>query len=236
MSVNLEKHISAGVQASTSAVFMGMVYNWMCAGIALTGITAWAFASSKTFANYLLTNQWLFWTLLIAQLAICIGLTSFIRKLSAMAATGLFLLYSAVTGVTFSVIFMAYELGSIATAFFSTAAAFAGLSAYGYVTKRDLSGMGSFCVMGLFGLIAAILINLFVHNAMFDFVISCAGVLIFSGLTAYDTQKIKEFGEQAPLDDHEAVRRGVILGAFSLYLDFINLFLYLLRFMGNSRD
>ena len=174
--------------------------------------------------------------LIIAQFALVIALSAAVQRMSAGMATGLFALYSVLTGATLSSIFIVYPIGSIANAFFVTAGTFLAMSVYGTVTKRDLTGMGSFLMMGLFGIIIAMIVNLFLKSTMMDFVISCIGVLIFTGLTAYDTQKLRQFGENTPLDDATAVRRGVILGALTLYLDFINLFLMMLRLFGGSRD
>ena len=151
-------------------------------------------------------------------------------------ATMLFMLYAFLNGLTFSVIFLAYEIGSIVNAFVATAGTFLAMSVYGTVTKRDLTSLGSFLMMGLFGIIIASVVNIFLGSSMMDFVISCAGVLIFTLYTAYDTQKIREFGMSAPIGDGEAVQRGAILGALELYLDFINLFIHLLRLFALSRD
>ena len=149
----------------------------------------------------------------------------------------MFLLYSVLTGLTLSSIFIVYPIGSIANAFFSTAGMFLAMSIYGTVTKRDLTGMGNFLFMGLIGIIIASIVNIFLASSAMDFVISVCGVIIFTGLTAYDTNKLRQFGASAPLDDAVAIRRGAILGALTLYLDFINLFLMMLRlFGGNNSD
>ena len=159
-----------------------------------------------------------------------------IRHMSGSQATAMFMAYSALTGVTFSILPIIYPAVAIAKAFVTTAGMFGAMSIYGMTTKRDLTGVGSFAIMGLFGLIIAMLVNIFLQSAAMDFVISGLGVVIFTLLTAYDTQKLKVMGESAPANDGTAVRRGVILGALTLYLDFINLFLFLLRFFGGGRD
>lgn len=156
--------------------------------------------------------------------------------MSATTATAVFIAYSALTGLTLSSIFVVYPIGSIANAFLTATGTFLAMSVYGTVTKRDLTGMGNFLMMGLFGIIIASIVNIFLASSMMDFVISCIGVLIFTGLTAYDTQKLRAFGMNAPVDDATAMRRGALLGALELYLDFINLFLMLLRLFGGNRD
>jgi FtsH-binding integral membrane protein len=166
-------------------------------------------------------------------LGLVIALSAAVHRFSAATATAMFLLCSGLTGVTLSSIFIVYTSGSIAAAFLTTAGTFGAMSVYGTVTKRDLTGMGSFLFMGLIGLVIAMVVNIFLQSAMMDFVISGIGVLIFTGLTAYDTQKLRQFGMNAPLDDTTAIRRGAILGALTLYLDFINLFLMMLRLLGN---
>ena len=221
---------------SVASIFMRQVYQWMTAGLAVTAGTAWFVAGTPALQQAILSSSWIFIALIVAQLGLVIALSAAVQKMSAAAATGVFLLYSALTGLTLSSIFVVYPMGSITNAFVVTAGTFLAMSVYGTVTKRDLTAMGSFLMMGLFGIIIAMVVNIFLKSAMMDFVISCIGVLVFTGLTAYDTQKIKEFGSNAPLDDATAVRRGVILGALTLYLDFINLFLMLLRLFGGSRD
>ncbi len=222
--------------ASVASIFMRQVYQWMSMGLALTAVTAWVVAGSQSMQSLIFGNSFVLIALVIAQLGLVLGISAAIQRMSATMATGLFMLYSALTGVTMSSIFLVYPMGSIVNAFVVTAGTFLAMSVYGWVTKRDLTSMGSFLMMGLFGLIIAMVVNIFLQSAMMDYVISGIGVLIFTGLTAYDTQKIKEFGANAPINDGTAVRRGVILGALTLYLDFINLFLMMLRFMGGNRD
>ncbi|MBD5642044.1 MAG: Bax inhibitor-1/YccA family protein, partial [Desulfovibrio sp.] len=174
--------------------------------------------------------------LVLAQFGLVIAISAAINKMSAPVATGLFLLYSALTGAMLSSIFVVYPIGSIGTAFVCTAGTFLAMSIYGTVTKRDLTGLGSFLFMGLIGLIIAMLVNIFLKSTMMNFIISCVGVLVFTGLTAYDTQRLRNFGEQAPVDNALAMRRGAILGALTLYLDFINIFIMMLRLFGGGRD
>ncbi len=221
---------------SVASIFLRQVYQWMTIGLGTTAVLAWVVANSEAARQLIFGNSIVLIGLIIAQFGLVMAISAAVQRMSASTATGLFLLYSGLTGVTLSSIFIAYPIGSIVNAFVVTAGTFFAMSVYGLVTKRDLTSMGSFLIMGLFGLIIAMIVNIFLQSAMMDFVISAIGVLIFTGLTAYDTQKIKNFGANAPLSDATAVRRGVILGALTLYLDFINLFLMMLRFFGGSRD
>ncbi len=223
-------------EVSVASIFMRQVYQWMTLGLGITAATAWMVAGSQSMQALIFSSSIVLIALVIAQLGLVVAISAAIQRMSAATATGLFMLYSALTGLTLSSVFMVYPMGSIVTAFIVTSGTFLAMSLYGWVTKRDLTAMGSFLMMGLFGIIIAMVVNIFMQSAMMDYVISGVGVLIFTGLTAYDTQKIKEFGANAPLNDSTAVRRGVILGALTLYLDFINLFLMMLRFMGGSRD
>lgn len=221
---------------SVVSVYMRKVYLWMTAGLALTALVAASLAAHPDTMLAILGNPISLILLVVAQLGLVIALSAAVHKMSATTATMLFLLYSGLTGVTISSIFVVYPMGSIANAFFATAGTFLAMSVYGTVTKRDLTGMGSFLTMGLFGIIIAMVVNIFLQSTMMDFIISCIGVIVFTGLTAYDTQKLREFGMAAPLEDGTAVQRGAILGALTLYLDFINLFLMLLRIFGGNRD
>ncbi len=228
---NLNQEQSKAIEEA-QVTYMSKVYSWMMAGLAVTGITAYFIYSSDFIYNL---NGTIMLFLIIAQFGLVIGISKMINRISAFTAQMLFLLYSFLTGVTFSVLFMAYSASSLSNTFFITAGAFAGLSAFGFMTKKDLSAMGRFLYMALFGLIIALVVNMFVGSSTFDFLISAVGVVLFSGLTAYDTQKIKEMyllQEQG----EEMVAKGAILGALTLYLDFVNLFLFLLRFLGGSRD
>ena len=225
-------------QSAVSAVsiYMRQVYMWMTAGLAITAVTAFAVASSPDLQMAILGNMVIMIALIVAQFGLVIALSAAIHKMSATTATAVFIAYSALTGLTLSSIFVVYTIGSIANAFLTATGTFLAMSVYGTVTKRDLTGMGNFLMMGLFGIIIASIVNIFLASSMMDFVISCIGVLIFTGLTAYDTQKLRAFGMNAPVDDATAMRRGALLGALELYLDFINLFLMLLRLFGGNRD
>jgi len=218
--------------------YMLSVYNYMASGVLLTGIVALLFANSSLInliANPA-TGQptLLFWVALFAPFAIVLGLSFGINRISAGTAQALFWVYAALVGVQFSTLFLVYTGVSIAQTFFAVAAAFLGLSLYGYTTKRDLSGMGQFLIMGVVGIFIALLINLFLRSPAFDLAISAIGVLLFAGLTAYDTQKIKSVYFQVS-GYGEAVAKSAVMGALTLYLDFINMFLFLLRFMGDRR-
>ncbi len=220
----------------TASVYMRHVYQWMTAGLAVTGAAAWFTTDSPAMMQLVFGNGMApVIVLAVAVFALPLILSGMIARLSAAAATGLFLLYSALMGVFLSSVLLIYTQSSVVTAFVSTAGMFLAMSVYGTVTKRDLTSLGSFLSMGLIGLLIAMVVNLFLQNTMMEMVISAVGVLIFTGLTAYDTQRIRAFGAGAPLHDDTAVRRGAVLGALTLYLDFINLFLMLLRLMGDRR-
>jgi len=216
--------------------FMRGVYGWMGLGLGVTALAAFMTASTPAMMQFIFGNQIVFFGLIIAELVLVVAISAAINKLSASAASGLFLLYSALNGLTLSVIFMAYTQSSIMSAFVVSAGMFAAMSVYGLVTKKDLTSWGSFLFMGLIGIIIASIVNMFVKSSAMSMVISYVGVLVFVGLTAYDTQKLKIMGETAPAGDGTAVRRGTILGALTLYLDFINLFLMMLRIMGSGRE
>lgn len=214
--------------------FMVKVYNWMTAGLVTTGVMAFYVANNETMMNMVVQNKLIFFVLLIAQLGLVFYLSSSIQNMSASQATGTFILYSGLNGVTFSFIFLAYTASSITTAFMVTAGTFGAMSLYGYTTKKDLTSLGSFMFMGLIGLIIASLVNLFMNSPALTWITTYAGVLIFTGLTAYDTQKIKMMnvlGNEGTEED----QKEAIIGALTLYLDFINLFLMILRVMGDRR-
>jgi FtsH-binding integral membrane protein len=218
--------------------YMLSVYNYMASGVLLTGVVAMLFANSSLI-NLIVnpaTGQAtpLFWVVLFAPLAIVFVLGFGINRLSAGTAQALFWVYAGLIGVQFSSLFLVYTGASIAQAFFATAAAFLALSLYGYTTKRDLSALGTFFIMGVVGLFIAMLINLFLRSPGMNLAISAIGVLLFAGLTAYDTQKIKSI-YFAVAGNGEAMAKTAVIGALNLYLDFINMFLFLLRFMGNRR-
>jgi len=215
--------------------FMRGVYQWMGLGLLLTAGVAWAMSSSSM-AEIVYGNSFLFFGLIIAELILVFVISGAINRLSSAMASGLFLLYSALNGVTLSYIFIVYSKTSIGSTFVVCSAMFGAMSIYGLVTKKDLTSMGSFMFMGLIGIVIASVVNIFLKSSAMSFIISGIGVIVFTALTAYDTQKLMLMGESVPADDGTAVRRGVILGALTLYLDFINLFLMLLRFFGGSKD
>lgn len=224
----------SGLRAGVLSAFMSRVYTWMTLGILVTGIVSYWIGNNPAIVKQVFANQVFFWLVIIAQFGAVIYLSAMINRISAAAAAITFLAYSALTGVTLSFIFVAYTQQSIASAFVATAAGFGGLSLFGYTTKRDLGPIGSFLMMGLFGLIAIMLLSLFIPSLMgsgMQLFISVAGVVIFAGLTAYDTQRIKAFAS-APA---QVLGQQAVLGALVLYLDFINLFLNLLRLMGDRR-
>lgn len=216
--------------------WMAGIWRWMTGGIALTAAVAWLVAASPEISGLIFGNSLILIGLVVVQFALVIALSAGISKMNASTAGIMFLLYSALTGATLSSVFIVYDLGSVVTAFVTCSAMFAALSAYGMLTKRNLSAMGSFMFMGLIGLLVAMIVNMFLKSAVMEFVISCAGVLIFAGLTAWDTQKLQAMGENALAGDGEMARKLTVLGALTLYLDFINLFLMLLRFFGSGRD
>ena len=202
----------------------------MTLGLAITGLTA-LFVADSNLIEVLFSGSFTFWILIIAELALVWYLSSRIMKLSMPVATAAFAVYSLLNGVTLSPIFLVYTGESIASTFFITAGTFAAMAIFGYTTKRDLSSMGSYLMMGLIGLIIASVVNIFVGSSLLMWVVSYLGVLIFVGLTAYDTQRIKEMIAQS-VGDEEQTKKVALLGALNLYLDFINLFLYLLRLFG----
>ncbi len=222
--------------SSAVSTYMRQVYLWMSAGLAVTTVVAYGVAGTPTIRDLILGNSIALILLVLAQFGLVIAISAAIHKLSASAATGLFLLYSALTGAMLSSIFVVYPIATIGNAFLVTTGTFLAMTAYGTVTKRDLTSFGNFLFMGLIGIIIAMVVNIFLKSTMMNFIVSCLGVLIFTGLTAYDTQKLRRFGEAAPLDDGTAIRRGAILGALTLYLDFINIFLMLLQLFGGNRD
>jgi FtsH-binding integral membrane protein len=235
---------TAAVDAGLRA-YMIRVYNYMAAGVALTGVVAWLTfnAAVVTGPNGAITGLTSFGhaifggpltiVLFLATLGIVFFMSFRINRLQPSTAFALFMLYAGLLGLMLSSIFLAYTLTSVTRVFFISAASFGALSLYGYTTKRDLSPIGSFLVMGLFGLILAMVVNIFLKSTGLEFVISVIGVLIFAGLTAWDTQRIKEM--YSVQDDGTIAGRKAVMGALTLYLDFINLFLFLLRFLGDRR-
>jgi hypothetical protein len=217
--------------SSAFSVLMRKVYVWMTLALVITGFTAYGVATSPGIQQAIFTNQIVFWGLIIAEFALVIGVSAAINRLSLATATLMFVLYSVINGALLSSIFLIYTASSIATVFFITAGTFATMALIGYTTKTDLTSIGKYLFMALIGLIIATFVNFFIKSSGFDYVLSYIGVLIFVGLTAYDSQKIKQMLLQAP-DAGEGAQKIALLGALSLYLDFINLFLYLLRIFG----
>ncbi len=238
-----ERAIPQVPATEASTIFLAKVFNWMAIGLGLTGVIAFLTINSQTALQMLFTVQdgyakpnMLLYGLLIAELGMVFYLSARVQKISAQAATVIFLGYSALNGVTLSTILLYYTASSVAATFFVTAGMFGAMAVYGFVTKKDLSSWGSFLFMGLIGIIIASVVNIFLGSSMMSWVISGIGVLVFTGLTAYDVQQITRMGEQGIMNGGEAaIRKGAIMGALKLYLDFINLFLMLLRFMGDRR-
>ena len=220
---------------SVVATLMRNVYIWMTLALVITGLTAMVTAKSEALMTFIFTNNWAFIALMILQLGLVFYFSARINRMSFSTATAVFILYSAITGLTFSSIFVVFSMNSIATTFFITAGMFAAMALVGSFTKKDLSGMGKFALMALIGLIIAGIVNMFLRNAMMDFIVSGIGVLVFAGLTAYDSQKIRQM-LQMQSEINESTQKLALFGSLSLYLDFINIFLYLLRFFGSSRD
>ena len=230
---NYQNEISAQrvMDRSVSATLMRSVYYWMAGALTITGLTAMLVANNETLMSILFSSMGLVWGLLIAEIVLVMILSAAINKLSFSMATLLFILYSVLNGVTLSSIFVIYTQGSIASTFFITAGMFGALAVYGTVTKRDLSGMGRFLFMTLIGLIIATIVNIFVHSTMLYWITTFVGVLVFAGLTAWDAQKIQQMAQTAD-EVNETTQKLALLGSLMLYLDFINLFLYLLRIFG----
>lgn len=217
--------------------FIRSVYNWMAIGLALTGFVAYYVANTPALVEIIFGNRLLFFGLIIGELALVFTISARIQKMQASTATALFVVYSILNGATLSFIFLVYTASSITSTFFICAATFVACSIFGWTTKRDLTSMGGFLTMGLIGIIIASLVNMFFRSTAMSMIISYIGVIVFVGLTAYDTQHLKTMALNQP-DGLEAgvIRKGAILGALKLYLDFINLFLMLLRILGGGRD
>ena len=221
-------------QTSVKSVMSG-VYGWMTFALAISGLCAYLVGTTPNLAKTLLTGG-MFWVLVIAEVGLVMAISAMINKMSAALATALFVAYSALNGITLGFIFIAYTMESIALTFFITAGTFGAMAVVGMVTKIDLSKMGSILMMALIGLIIASIVNIFMHSSTLYWICTYAGVLIFTGLTAYDVQNIKRLCLETEGEGFEVKRKVAILGALSLYLDFINLMLYLLRIFGNRRD
>ncbi len=212
-------------------VLMRKVYVWMTLALLITGATAYGVATSPGIQMALFSNQLLFWGLIIAEFALVIGISAAINRLSLTTATLMFILYSVINGAMLSSIFLIYTMSSIASVFFITAGTFGVMALIGYTTKKDLTSMGKILFMALIGIIIATVVNIFLKSSGLQMIVSYLGVLIFVGLTAYDSQKIKHMLQMAP-DASEASQKLALLGALTLYLDFVNLFIYLLRIFG----
>lgn len=217
------------------ASFMHKVYAWMSLGLTITAITSYFVYCNPVILNAIVLNKFVFFALLIAQIGLVFYVSSAFQKLNYATSAFLFSLYAFLFGLTLSVIFAVYQLGSIYQVFGITVAMFGFMAFYGYYTKSDLTSFGKIMFMGLIGLIIAGLVNMFLHNSKLDYIISFFGVLIFTGLTAYDVQRIKELGNSL-LERGEEERKIALVCALTLYLDFINLFLYLLNFLGKKKD
>lgn len=221
--------------ASTFKVLMRKVYLWMTLALMITGITAAGVANSPNILALIYSSQVVMWGIIIAEFGLVIYISARLEKLSLSSATTLFALYSILNGVMLSSIFLLYSTAIISKVFFITAGTFGVTALYGYATKKDLSSLGNILFMALIGLVIATVVNVFMKSAMFDLILSYIGVIIFVGLTAWDSQKIKHM-MMVQQDADESAQKLALIGALSLYLDFINLFLYLLRIFGRSND
>lgn len=221
--------------AAVQGEFIRRVYNWMGLGLAATALVALYTASSPQLLKIIFGNSLVFFGLILAELGLVFALSAGINRFSYSTATLMFFVYSALNGLTLSVIFLAYTSASITSTFFVTAGTFGAMSFYGYTTKSDLSSWGSFLFMGLIGIVLASVVNIFFNSPMIYWVVTYAGILVFVGLTAYDTNKLKEMA-RAGFADEETEGKSAVMGALALYLDFINLFLMLLRVLGSRRD
>lgn len=224
-----------GLVSLAFPALMRKVYVWMTLALVITGFTAFGIAENPGLVYTIVTNRLLFWGLVIGEFALVMAIYGAIGRLSATAATLLFVLYSIVNGATLSVIFLAYTMTSIASVFFITAGTFAVMAFIGYTTKTDLTSFGKMLMMGLIGIILATVVNIFIGSSMLNMIVSYVGVVVFVGLTAYDSQKIKNLLYQVDNMSEEA-QKLALLGSLTLYLDFVNLFLMLLRIFGGNRD
>ena len=221
--------------ASTFKVLMRKVYLWMTLALMITGITAAGVANSPNILALIYSSQVVMWGIIIAEFGLVIYISARLEKLSLSTATTLFALYSILNGMMLSSIFLLYSTAIISKVFFITAGTFGVTALYGYATKKDLSSLGNILFMALIGLVIATVVNVFMKSAMFDLILSYIGVIIFVGLTAWDSQKIKHM-MMVQQDADESAQKLALIGALSLYLDFINLFLYILRIFGRSND
>lgn len=230
----------SGVSTATAELvktrFVKNVYSWMAGGLGVTAATSLMVLKSETLLTALIMNRMLFWGLILAELGLVVWLSGWINRMSVATASWAFLTYSVVNGLTLSVVFLRYTPSSVAIAFAVSAGMFGSAALYGTITKRDLTSMGSIAFMAVIGIIIASIANIWLASSALDWIISYAGVAIFTALTAYDAQKVKHMGYEAAGSGEAALSRYAIIGALALYLDFINLFLFMLRIFGNSRD
>ncbi len=233
--MSVEQLSAGGYDLARRNSLLRAVYFWMMIGLLVSAVTAFVAASSPAVQSALFGNPYMIWFLIAVELGLVIVISAAINKISAPTARILFLLFSFVDGLTLSVIFLAYTEASIAATFFIAALTFGVMSLYGYFTDTDLSSAGKFLFMGLIGIIIAIVVNFFLKSPTVDWVVSAIGIIIFVGLTAYDTQKIRQLGEERASEEGDEPARLAILGALSLYLDLINLFIMMLQFTGNRR-
>jgi len=224
----------ASTLAAVEKRVLNQVYTWMTLGLALTAAIAWYCADTAEIRSFLAQNRWVMWSLIIGELGLVFTISGFIHRLSAVVAASLFFLYSALNGITLSSIFLVYNLGSIAGVFMITAGTFGLMSLYGLTTQRDLSSIGNLLFMALIGMVIAGLVNLFIGSSIMSLIISATGVLVFTGLTAFDAQRIKAMAASAL--DGESEGKLAVIGALSLYLNFINLFLSLLNLFGGRNE
>jgi uncharacterized protein len=227
---SIVERANSGIQT-----YMAQVYGWMTCGLLLTAVVAWYAANTPAVRDLIFSSQIIFFGLIIVQLGLVFVISGMINRLNGTMATSLFMLYSVLTGLTVSSIFIMYTHSSIASTFLIAAGMFGAMSVYGYTTKRDLSGMGSMLFMGVIGIVLASVVNIWLKSPALMWAVTYIGVLVFVGLTAYDTQKLKNMGAQLDANDKDGFRKYSIVGALTLYLDFINLFLMLLRIFGNRR-
>ena len=233
MENKITSHENIGVKNNIT-VYLTRVYNWMALALFVTGLTAYYTAGSEKIMSLIYSSQIVFFGLIIGELLLVVYLSRAIHKISQNTALMVFLLYAMLNGLTMSVIFMIYTTASIASTFYITAGTFGVMSLYGYYTKNDLTKIGNLAMMGLIGIIIASIVNMFFQNDMMGWIITYLGVAIFVGLTAYDTQKLKEIGANG-FKNGESMEKIAIMGALTLYLDFINLFLFLLRIFGDRK-
>ena len=221
---------------TTLSTYLSSVFRYMAGGLCITAFISYFTIQSPVFMASLINNPFLYIALLVIEVVVAMYLSLRISTFSAQKATAIFILYSALNGITLAPLLFFYTGASVVKTFFICAGMFGAMSIYGHSTKRDLTSWGSFLFMGLIGIIIASLANFFFKSSAVNAAITYIGVFIFLGLTAYDVQKLKEFGQNMPTDNPTVAQRGIILGALTLYLDFINLFIYLLRIFGNIRD